>query len=166
MFINQHIFQGFDAVDDMYIAKILVEAGTEVKVGDPVMISVEESEYVDNFGDYTLPATAKTDVSTPASTTAEQIPAEKITAPTATPASEKTPKAASPPPPPPVAAAPPPPVTAPPAPPVVPRSEIDTMWGKYVSRSPLVTKISKDQVAYIAKYGQSCHSAVHTKQTK
>jgi pyruvate/2-oxoglutarate dehydrogenase complex dihydrolipoamide acyltransferase (E2) component len=41
----------FDAQDDGVLAKILVGTG-EVKVGDPLMVIVEEAEYVDAFADF------------------------------------------------------------------------------------------------------------------
>eukprot|EP00595_Chromulina_sp_UTEXLB2642_P001863 CAMPEP_0196766082 /NCGR_PEP_ID=MMETSP1095-20130614/18118_1 /TAXON_ID=96789 ORGANISM="Chromulina nebulosa, Strain UTEXLB2642" /NCGR_SAMPLE_ID=MMETSP1095 /ASSEMBLY_ACC=CAM_ASM_000446 /LENGTH=84 /DNA_ID=CAMNT_0042126151 /DNA_START=65 /DNA_END=315 /DNA_ORIENTATION=- len=46
----------FEAQDDAFIAKLLVEAGVEVKVGDPILITVEDSESVASFADYKLDA--------------------------------------------------------------------------------------------------------------
>lgn len=44
-----------DATDDGYVAKILVGQG-EIKVGAPLMITVEEQEHISAFASYTSPA--------------------------------------------------------------------------------------------------------------
>eukprot|EP01035_Chromulina_nebulosa_P018209 gene18209-23874_t len=59
----------YDATEDGYIAKILVGTG-EVKVGQPLMITVEEAGDVSAFKDYTSPSASsstKPTVSTPVS---------------------------------------------------------------------------------------------------
>ncbi len=42
----------FDAQDDFFIAKFLVEPGQEVAVGDPIMVTVEERDAVAAFANY------------------------------------------------------------------------------------------------------------------
>ena len=45
----------FESQDDFYIAKILVPQGTEVNVGSPILISVENKESIASFANYELP---------------------------------------------------------------------------------------------------------------
>jgi len=42
----------FEAQDDGVVAKILVEAGNETKVGTPVMVTVDDAKDVDAFKDF------------------------------------------------------------------------------------------------------------------
>ena len=44
----------FECTDDMVIAKFLVAEGTEVKVGDPIMVTVEEGD-ISTFSDFVAP---------------------------------------------------------------------------------------------------------------
>lgn len=68
-----------DATDDGFVAKILVGQG-EIKVGAPLMITVEEQEHIAAFASYTSPAAA---VSTPPAPAPAQAP--KTAAPTPAP---------------------------------------------------------------------------------
>ena len=63
----------FEVQDDFYIAKILVEAGKEVKVGSPVFVSVENQGDVAAFANFVAPlvdATEAPAVSAPVSLSA------------------------------------------------------------------------------------------------
>lgn len=68
----------FEAQDDGVVAKILAEAGSEIKVGDPILVTVENSEDVGAFANFTTEAGA--------TTTEEQTQGEVVAppAPTAT----------------------------------------------------------------------------------
>ena len=74
----------FEAQDDGVVAKILAEAGsTELKVGDPILVTVESEEDVAAFGDFTVdsaPAAAP-----PAAAAAAAPPAPTPAAPAAAP---------------------------------------------------------------------------------
>lgn len=46
----------FDSTrDDFYVAKLLIESGLEVNVGDPILITVENESDVSAFASYVLP---------------------------------------------------------------------------------------------------------------
>jgi pyruvate dehydrogenase E2 component (dihydrolipoamide acetyltransferase) len=47
----------FEAQDAGFVAKLLVKAGdgTDIKIGSPIMVTVEEQEYVQAFTDFVLP---------------------------------------------------------------------------------------------------------------
>lgn len=73
----------FDASDEGYIAKILTVTG-DIKVGDPIMVTVEEKDDVAAFSNFVLEAS-----STPAPTTTPKP--EPTTPPPPTPAVPSTP---------------------------------------------------------------------------
>lgn len=50
----------FESTDDFYVAKLLVEEGTEIAVGAPVFISVEDKAHVEAFSTYTTPTASTT----------------------------------------------------------------------------------------------------------
>lgn len=142
----------------MYIAKHLVNAGSEVAVGAPIMITVDNKEDVDKFASYTI---ATTTAPTPK-------PVEK---PVATPSSPPPPKVATPPPPPPTPVVPTPtptsqppkvatPAPTPTKPAPTPSSIPQTPWGTLIKKSPLASKLSLSQKEYITKYGSSLHEPV------
>jgi len=64
----------FEAQDDGIIAKIFVEAGSETKVGDPIMVVVEEWEDVAAFKDFPVPAAAGGPVAAPTEAVAPAAP--------------------------------------------------------------------------------------------
>lgn len=148
----------FDAVDDAYVAKVLVEPGTEVAVGVPILVTVEDEEDVAAFSNFSVSDSDSTSSSVPPSTTPEPT----VSAPTPTP--PPTPPAA------PVKQAPSVPTPAPVAPVVAPRAPPTPsapappvtsgfLWGSLIKKSsPIATKIAKDQQAYVEKFGNSSHS--------
>lgn len=152
----------FEAQDDFFIAKILVENGQEVPVGSPIFISVEDKDNVSAFESYTLPASsAVTPVAaapeTPVVAKAPEPP-KKIEAPAAPVVS--TPAAPN------QAPAVPVPVVAPvaaarkPPTPAAPPTNVNTkQWGQGVSGSVLSKMLASKQSSYISKYGKSTHSA-------
>ncbi len=60
----------FEAQDEFYIAKFLAPAGAEVKVGDPILVTVEDAKDVPAFEKFSAPnaapATSAPKVETPA----------------------------------------------------------------------------------------------------
>jgi len=141
----------FEAQDDGFIAKILMEPGTEdIEVGVPIMVTVEEEEDVAAFADFVVdePAAA------PAAAEPEPEPVVEAVAP--------------PPPPAPVAAAAPPAPVVEVAPAAVAVEEppemeamaaaiapvMSTGWGDFAKiNSPILKTLSKQQQEYVAKYG-------------
>ena len=146
----------FEAQDDGFVAKILVqEGGDDVAVGAPIMITVEDAADVAAFQDYVLPATV------PAAVTATPPPAAAVEPPVVA-------AAASPPVAPPVVTpvAPPvtlaPPVVAAAAPPVAAVAAavaVPTMgpaWGSSARvTSPIAKTLATKQKAFIAMYGST-----------
>lgn len=138
----------FEAQDDAYVAKLLIDAGSEdVKVGAPIMVTVEEEDDVAAFANFTAPETV------------QEEPA---------PAVEEAAAAAAPPTPPPVEPTPPPPVVstteAPPPPPVetpaapAPVQQVaPTMgpaWGNMArTASPIAKTLAAQQQEYVDMYG-------------
>ena len=54
----------FEAQDDGYVAKILMEAGSgnDIACGTPIMVTVEEEDHVPAFATFQLPSTTTTAV--------------------------------------------------------------------------------------------------------
>jgi pyruvate dehydrogenase E2 component (dihydrolipoamide acetyltransferase) len=151
----------FEAQDEFYIAKFLVEVGDEVEVGAPIMVTVEDESSVAAFADYVLIAGA-------APVVAEKAVEAKSTPPPAV-APVVAPKAA------PVVSAPvvvpvsiAPPVIAIQSPQVVTQATVPSQTSAYsvkwssgvVSKSAIAGKLAKDQQAYILKYGRSGQRAL------
>jgi pyruvate dehydrogenase E2 component (dihydrolipoamide acetyltransferase) len=139
----------FEAQDDGFIAKFLMEAGTgvDIVVGTPIMVTVEEESDVAAFANFTAPAV---DVVAAA---AEAPPPPKPEAPkveAAAPAPAPVVKTA--PAPAPVVAAVPPPTMEAMVAAVAP--VMSTGWGEFAKlNSPLIKTLSKQQKDYISKYG-------------
>lgn len=152
----------FEAQDDGYVAKFLMEAGsgTDIKVGTPILITVEEEDHVGAFADYKVEnATAPVESATPPPAAAEPPKASPVPA-----------AAVAPPPPPPLPSAPSPPSSSPPPPQSRPSTSsppavavasasssaaaVSTAWGLGAKKSsPLAKTLSASQAAYIARYG-------------
>jgi pyruvate dehydrogenase E2 component (dihydrolipoamide acetyltransferase) len=151
----------FEAQDDGVVAKILVEAGSgEIKVGTPIMVTVEEKEDVAAFANF-VPELEPEAAASPVVEKAS-VPEPEIEAPPTPPASPA-----------PVAAVAHSPISAPveatpaptptPAPVEVPVTVIsDTAptvgpsWGSFAKvRSPLAAVLSKDQKKYVEMYGST-----------
>lgn len=140
----------FEAQDDGFIAKIIMDAGTgaDIPVNTPIMVTVEEADEIAAFANFEVPADAAPKVEA----AAPEPP--KVEAPPPTPA--------------PVAAPTPAPVAVPE--PVVAAAEptpaeiesvaaaiapvMSTGWGGFAKiNSPLAKTLSKQHQDYIAKYG-------------
>lgn len=138
----------FEAQDESVLAKILVEAGAEVPVGVPICVMVDEVDDVAAFSDFVVEAAAAAEEPPPptaAPVVTAPEPAPVPTPPVPTPAPVV------------VAEAPEPAVVvADVAPPQVATTTYAfKRWGTKVSTSPLATKMAKDQIEYISKYGST-----------
>ena len=153
----------YEAQDEFYIAKLLIDAGVEVPVGSPMMVTVEEESFIAAFADYVPPAMEATAAAVITSTTIAAPIIEKVLAP---PVLAVAPVVATP-----VIVAPPKavPTQAPKVDVLIPviQSSIPAAaqilsgsysvnWSKgAVARSAIANKLSKDQQAYILRYGRS-----------
>lgn len=147
----------FEAQDDGVVGKILVEAGSgEVKVGVPIMVTVEEEGDVGAFKDFvagSAPDSAATEASVEPpvveETAAAAAPEPVVAAAPAPVAAASAPAAPTPPP----AAAEP--VATAPTPAV---SLGGSSWGQLAAeRSPLARALASKQKEYIEKYGSTGH---------
>eukprot|EP00571_Detonula_confervacea_P015195 CAMPEP_0172298052 /NCGR_PEP_ID=MMETSP1058-20130122/866_1 /TAXON_ID=83371 /ORGANISM="Detonula confervacea, Strain CCMP 353" /LENGTH=299 /DNA_ID=CAMNT_0013007285 /DNA_START=290 /DNA_END=1189 /DNA_ORIENTATION=+ len=141
----------FEAQDDGFLAKQLVEAGSaEVAVGAPIMVTVEEEEDVaafKNFDAGSAPDTSATEASAPA--VVEEVKAEPVAV-----AAAPAPVAA------PIAAAPAPAVAVAAAP-TGAISLGGSAWGRLAAeKSPLAKLLASKQKQYIGKYGSTGHSPI------
>lgn len=145
----------FEATDDMVIAKILVTEGVEVKVGQSIMVTVEEAGDVGAFADFEAPV-----VEDAASATTAPAPAPSAAPAAAAPA--------------PAAAAP---VAVAPATAASPPSSagmdtfavtasVKTMWGKAAAVGALTNKMAVEQNSYQEKYGHQLHKPLPMPKSK
>jgi pyruvate dehydrogenase E2 component (dihydrolipoamide acetyltransferase) len=137
----------FEAQDDGFVAKILMEAGSgeDIPVGTPIMVTVEEAEDVAAFADFVL------EESTAPAPAPQPAPAVEMATAQA-------------PPPTPTVAAPPTPAPASEATVATPAIEeimvaaiapvMSTGWGEFAKlNSPILKTLTKQQADYIEKYG-------------
>lgn len=161
----------FEAQEDAIVAKLLVNSGSEVTVGAPILITVEDESYVSAFSNFVLDKVESPKVET-------KVESKQATISKPTPVASPSPVAT------PQAPIPPKPIvndTPAPAPiasvAVIENTKINTKaevsvsstqhppalsyaWGTGVSKSPLSNKLSKAQEDYIAKYGRSGHQPI------
>ena len=151
----------FEAQDDGYVAKILMEAGSgnDIACGTPIMVTVEEEDHVPAFATFQLPSTTTTAV----------VVEEATSAPAAAAVPPPVVAAAAPPTPAPAvvaAVAPPSPPAPAPATAVAPSASLheamvkavapvlSTGWGEFAKfNSPLIKTLSQSQKEYVEKYG-------------
>lgn len=159
----------FESQDEFFIAKFLVDVGTEVKVGDPILVTVEEAGSVGAFSNFTVAAAPKA-AAAPASPSpapaaakpaAPAPAAPKPAAPTPAPTPAPVQKAAEAP----VAKAPsaaavPTPAPTPAAKPAPSSAAAKGEWGSSVNSSPLVKILAAQQATYEAKYGRTGHEPI------
>lgn len=142
----------FEAQDDGFIAKILMDAGTgaDIPVGTPIMVTVEEADDVAAFANFVAPVEAAAPPPPPPPPAAPEAPA-KVAAATPAPVVPPPAPAAVPIPAPVVEAVPPPSMKGMAAA-VAP--VMSTGWGDFAKlNSPLLKTLSKQQNDYITKYG-------------
>jgi pyruvate dehydrogenase E2 component (dihydrolipoamide acetyltransferase) len=150
----------FEAQDDGFVARLLMEAGTglDIAVGTPIMITVEEEDSIAAFKNYVPPPAAVAVEATPAPA-ATPAAAAAVAAPP--PAAAPAPAVAAPPAPAPVAVVaatpppPPPPVAAAPSVAVTSAGTHPAVaWGLLATKaSPLAKSLAKKQHAYVDLYG-------------
>lgn len=137
----------FEAQDEFFIAKHLVQPGAEVIVGQPILIQVDDEKSIPAFKSYVVPVVA----SPAAVSTPPPAVAPKVSTPPSTPAA--APKVST----------PPPAVNKPATTPskadvdvrsVHPAAVVGSSWGTGISKSALYKKIQADQTAYVNKYGR------------
>jgi len=141
----------FEAQDDGFIAKILMEAGSgeDIQVGVPIMVTVEESEDVAAFSDFVVEP-EQTTKSTETTAAAEAPPPPPPPPPTAAPAPIDVEEAPPVPPPIPTVAE----VVAAPETAETVAPVLSTNWGNFAKlNSPLLSTLSKQQNEYMEKYG-------------
>jgi pyruvate dehydrogenase E2 component (dihydrolipoamide acetyltransferase) len=142
----------FEAQDDGFVAKIIMEAGTgaDIAVGTPIMVTVEEEDDVAAFKDFAFEKTAAASPPPAAASPAPPVVEAKAPAP---------PPAAAAPPAPPASPTPPPVVESVPPPPMADMLAavapvMSTGWGQFAKiNSPIVKTLSKQQNDFIEKYG-------------
>ena len=149
----------FEALDDAFLAKILVKEGTDIPVGNPIMVLVDEQEFVSKFADFKAPTTN----SAPAVPTA----APSIAAPATPPPSVKSPEPVKKVELPPVKSIEIPPVKSSPTLPAKASEAISKSstshgvasiaWGTGASKCGIASKLANDQNEYVKKYGTSSH---------
>lgn len=145
----------FEAQEEFFIAKLLVDDGAEVKIGQAIFVSVEDSSTVNAFSNFALadvPAPAAPAAPVPA---AVPTPAAPVPAPAATPATAPI-QTTTP--------APVPKVTTP-AQPTAAKAAVpaDTQsgnvyafrWGTSSKKSAIAGKLAAQHASYIEKYGRS-----------
>lgn len=142
----------FEAQEDFFVAKLLVEAGSEVKVGDPIFVSVEDASTVSAFANFTLsnaPA-APTAVAAPKAAAPAPVPAAPVAAP-----APVAPKAAAPAPTPAAKPAAVPVKTAAPTPAAPSANAYAWRWGTAVKKGAIAGKLAAQHANYLEKYGRS-----------
>ena len=148
---------GFEAQDPGVVAKILVQAGSEIKVGTAIMVIVDDTdsatELVAAFAGYVAEAAPEAAAPAAPPVAAAPVAAAPVAAP---PVAAPTPAPV-------VAAAPAAPAAAPPAPAAAPAQAVapavtavlPTRWGSGVRGSALSHKLATDQHKYIDLYGST-----------
>lgn len=130
----------FDAQDDSFMAKHLVEAGTQdIAVGTPIFVTVDDADSVAAFKDFEAEAVqGETEAAAPAAEAAPPTPEEAAPAPAAKKEAPPAPEAATAPAPAPAPApTPAAPVEQPPAPVSSPELVFKRDWGSGVRGSAL-----------------------------
>jgi len=136
-----------EAMDDNIIAQLLVAEGSEVKVGAPIMVLIEEGADFNAFADFAAsvaaPAAASVKAAAPAPAAPTPAPAPAAPKPAPKPAPAAAPKPA-------------------PAAAVLGSSDaaaytasVRTMHGN--APGPLHSKLAADQHAYIKRFGGGLH---------
>ena len=171
----------FEAQDEFYIAKLLCDEGQEVKVGQPILITVDDESLVSSFSSFALSnATSSSSVETsvtpkkietlaPSTTqppsliphSVQSIPITTTTVPLALTKAIKCEPDSVP------TKLPTPTASLSSSSVPTPMKEVkktattDSSSSSKASKpSPLLAKFRKDQLSYIEKYGRSCHRVI------
>ena len=147
----------FEAVDDVFIAKILAQEGVDIPVGTPIMVTVDDDSLIAKFANYSpavpkaqnvAPPLPKETVSTPPAPSPPSVP---VTPPVLPPSKTSSANAKAT-----VATAVPPVESKKPIPPPT-TAKPDVVKSNGVSKGALFAKLSADQLEYVKKYGSSGH---------
>ena len=172
----------FEAQDEFYIAKLLCDEGQEVKVGQPILITVDDESLVSSFSSFTLSNTTsssssvetivtpkKIETLTPITTqppsliphSVQSIPITTTTVPLALTKAIKSEPDSVP------TKLPTPTISLSSSSVPTPMKEVkktattDSSNSSKASKpSPLLAKFRKDQLSYVEKYGRSCHRVI------
>lgn len=152
----------FEAQDDGFIAKYLVQPGTEVNVGDPILVTVEDEEYVAAFANFVPPPKEQQQKEEAPKEQQSKVVAPPVASapvlPPVTAAATPPPAAPMPPPPPPVVVAAAPPISSS-IPDAAAASSLapsaTPMWGRLAKSSPIAKVLSASQQKYIDIYGST-----------
>lgn len=149
-----------EALDDAYIAKILVSEGADVPVGTPIYVSVEDESSISKFIDFKLAIEIPPSPSTPKVEETKAVLEPKLekvssTLPPLKPVQVETvtPTPASP---------PPTPTPTMPLPIITTKTNtsdslLAATWGTGVKKSGLAAILAMNQQAYVKKYGSTGH---------
>lgn len=148
----------FEAQDESVLAKIIVNAGSEVEVGAPICVMVEETDDVAAFADFKLeevsPQMSEDNAESKTDAAHQTAPSPVAATPTPPPTVVEAPE--------PVVVEAPEPVVVEAAEPVVTGAAPDAStpymfkrWGTHVSSSPIAKKMAEDQLDYVSKYGST-----------
>jgi len=164
----------FEAQDAGYVAKLLVKGGdgTDIKIGEPIMVTVEEKDYVPEFRDFSISKDTQPKKTNPVSSA---VPVEIFAAENVSKINDDLSVSSSPSIPSVIVESPVPsfkpsnPVTQLASPtstpiivvtPVIPASASSPLplsWGNLGVRTPLGKILSIDQRKYIEKFGSTGH---------
>ena len=141
----------FEAQDDGIIAKILVEGGTsDIPVGFPIVVTVEEEEDVAAFKDFVPDVVEEVKAEPEPEPVVAAAPEPVAAAPDPVVAATPAPAAAAP-----VVEAVPEPVEVPAAA-AASAETVGPSWGNFARvKSPLAGILSAEQEAYVEKYGST-----------
>lgn len=142
----------FEAQDDGYVAKLLVDPGSEVAVGTPIMVTVEEEDYLAAFADFKLPESSSPDAT--AAAPEPEPETVSIPEPVVAAVAEPAPVAAPTP-------APAAPVVVAAAEPVVVDTGVSPMWDPLQEiSSPIGKSLANGQNLYHEMYGSTGHTPI------
>ncbi len=139
----------FEAQDDFIIAKLLVDTGAEVKVGDPILVTVEDAANIAAFANFAVAAAAPVAAApvAPPKPVPTPTPAVPVAAPVAPP--KPTPVATA--------------QVSTPAPAVAPKVTTQPPVAipvRNIADSPLASILSSQQNAYIQRFGRCGQSPI------
>jgi pyruvate dehydrogenase E2 component (dihydrolipoamide acetyltransferase) len=166
----------FEGQDEFFVAKLLVPAGTEVAVGDPILLSVEDESFISAFDSYQLSKKPETTLTSPVAPNPVPTPVPvpvsvSINAKPATPEVKPVTSVSS--------TTPVSTLSVPKSTPSTPASITQPTSGVYSgfysqrgkdaisNHSPLSSKLKSDQEQYMIKYGRAIPSVLeHKKPSK
>ena len=158
----------FDAQDEFFIAKLLVEEGQDVLVGAPILVTVEDPSHIAAFANYVHQPTKTDEKPTPAPAKVPKTPEVSSPLPKVEEAPKVTPTkpASTPAPPKPEGAKPKKPEAAQQSSSSLASSTLSQNWGESVKSGPLAGRLAVFQNEYVSKYGFTGHKPIELKVEK